>query len=45
MRQAKLAQSSWLGSQPDKVNRPSEPSFAFMLVTVWAKRKQGGSRL
>jgi len=44
VRQAKLGESSWLRSQPDKVNRPSEPSFAFMRVTVWVKRKQGDSR-
>ena len=28
MRQAKSGESSWLKSQPDKVSRPSEPSFA-----------------
>ena len=44
VRQAKSGESSWLQSQPDKVSRPSEPSFAFMRVTVWVKRKQGDSR-
>jgi hypothetical protein len=44
VRQAKSAQSSWLKSQPDKVSRPSEPSFAFMRVIAWVKRKQGDSR-
>ena len=44
MRQAKLAQSSWLRSQPDKVSRPSEPSLALVMVTSWVKRRQGGSR-
>ena len=34
VRQAKPGESSWLRSQPDKVSRPSEPSFAFMRVTV-----------
>jgi len=44
VRQAKPGESSWLRSQPDKVSRPSEPSFAFMRATVWVKRKQGDSR-
>jgi len=44
VRQAKSEESSWLRSQPDKVSRPSEPSFASMQVTVWVKRKQGDSR-
>ena len=44
MRQAKPERSSWLRSQPDKVSRPSGPSFAFIRVTVWMKRKQGDSR-
>ena len=44
VRQAKSGESSWLKSQPDKVSRPSEPSFASMQVTVWMKRKQGDSR-
>jgi len=44
VRQAKPGKSSWLKSQPDKVCRPSEPSFASMRVTVWVKRKQGDSR-
>ncbi len=44
VRQAKSGESSWLRSQPDKVSRPSEPSFASMQVTVWVKRKQGDSR-
>ena len=35
--QAKLGESNWLRSQPDKVNRPSEPSFSFMRVTVWGE--------
>ena len=34
VRQAKLGESSWLRSQPDKVSRPSEPSFAFIRVIV-----------
>ena len=34
VRQAKLGESSWLRSQPDKVSRLSEPSFVFMWVTV-----------
>jgi len=44
VRQAKLVRFSWLRSQPDKVNRPSEPSFASIRVIVWVKRKQGSSR-
>jgi hypothetical protein len=44
VRQAKPERSSWLRSQPDKVSRPSEPSFASMRATVWVKRKQGDSR-
>ena len=44
VRQAKSGESSWLKSQPDKVSRPSEPSFASMQVTVWMKRKQVDSR-
>jgi hypothetical protein len=42
--QAKPEKSGWLRSQPDKVSRPSEPSFAFIWVPVWMKRKQGDSR-
>ena len=34
VRQARLGESSWLRSQPDKVSRPSEPSFAFIRVIV-----------
>jgi len=34
VRQAKLGESSWLRNQPDKVSRPSEPSFAFIRVIV-----------
>ncbi len=34
VRQAELGQSSCLRSQADKVSLPSEPSFAFMRVTV-----------
>jgi hypothetical protein len=44
VRQAKPERSSWLRSQPDKVSRPSEPSFASRRVTVRVKRKQGDSR-
>ena len=44
VRQAKPERFSWLKSQPDKVSRPSEPSFALKRVTVWVKRKQGDSR-
>ena len=44
VRQAKSGESSWLKSQPDKVSRPSEPSFASMRATVWVKRKQEDSR-
>jgi len=44
VRQAKPARSSWLRSQPDKVSRPSEPSFASIRAIVWVKRKQGGRR-
>jgi hypothetical protein len=40
VRQAKLEESGWLRSQRDKVSRPSEPSFAFMQVTAWVKRKR-----
>src|SRR5450756_1569878 len=34
VRQAKLGESSWLRSQPDKVSRPSEPNFVFIRVIV-----------
>ena len=34
VRQAKPEESSWLRSQPDKVSRPSEPSFAFIRELV-----------
>jgi hypothetical protein len=34
VRQEKLGESSWLRSQPDKVSRPSEPSFAFIRIIV-----------
>jgi hypothetical protein len=44
VRQVKLGESSWLKSQSDKVSRPSEPSFAFMQVTAWVKRKQDDRR-
>jgi hypothetical protein len=44
VRQVKPERSSWLRNQPDKVSRPSEPSFASMRVTVGVKRKQGDSR-
>jgi hypothetical protein len=44
VRQAKLGESSWLRNQPDKVSRPSEPSFAFIRVIVWVKRKQDDRR-
>ena len=44
VRQEKLGESSWLRNQPDKVSRPSEPSFAFMQVTAWMKRKQDDRR-
>jgi len=40
VRQAKLEESGLLRSQRDKVSRPSEPSFAFMQVTAWVKRKR-----
>jgi hypothetical protein len=40
VRQAKPGEFSWLGSQPDKVSLPSEPSLALMRVIAGVKRRQ-----